>query len=130
MKAIAPNHAQTGLGGSSDPLGLTVWVQVGRGVDVVISSIRTQGFHADLFTGLGIDLTGRRTVGVKSSHHFHTGFAPIADQIVSVATPDAIGMDFASLAYRRKRDGDFHPRVADPLNRDLNRDAKPHTPSN
>lgn len=130
VKAIAPNHAQTGLGGSSDPLGLTVWVQVGRGVDVVISSIRTQGFHADLFTGLGIDLTGRRTVGVKSSHHFHTGFAPIADQIVSVATPGAIGMDFASLAYRRKRDGDFHPRVADPLNRDLNRDAKPHTPSN
>lgn len=126
VKAIEPGFAQTGLGGSSDPLGLTVWVQAGRGVDIVISSVRTQAFNPDLFTGLGIDLSGRRTVAVKSSHHYHTGFAPIADKIIPVATPGAIGMDFASLPYLRKRDRDFHPRVADPLNRG----AKSREPSN
>jgi len=32
-----------------------------------------------------------------------------------VATPGAIQMDFAGLAYVKKRDLSYHPRVADPL---------------
>jgi microcystin degradation protein MlrC len=52
---------------------------------------------------------------VKSSHHFHARFAPIADRIISVATPGAIMMNFAQLDYRKRRDLNFFPRVNDPL---------------
>lgn len=117
VRAVRPDHVQTGLGGSKDALGLSVWVRTDSGVDIAISSIRTQAFHPDLFTGLGIELGGDRVVAVKSSHHFYTGFAPIADRVIAVATPGALNMDFAALPYRKKRDLDFHPRIANPLAR-------------
>ena len=72
-------------------------------------------FCPDAFTGLGIDLDDKRIVAVKSSQHFQGGFAPIAAKIIRVATPGAIQMDFANLAYAKKRDLSYHPRVADPL---------------
>src|SRR5258708_9052204 len=96
-------------------MGLSVWLEVEPGVHLVVNSVRTQAFHPDLFTGLGLDLSEMRLVVVKSSQHFDTGFRPIADLLVSVGTPGAIQMDFANLPYRKKRDMDFHPRPADPL---------------
>jgi microcystin degradation protein MlrC len=115
VRGIREDHEQTGLGGSRQPMGLSVWLEVEPGVHIVVNSVRTQAFHPDLFTGLGLDLTDMRLVVVKSSQHFDTGFRPIADLVVPVGTPGAIQMDFANLAYRKKRDMDFHPRVADPL---------------
>ncbi|HEV7385158.1 MAG TPA: M81 family metallopeptidase [Phenylobacterium sp.] len=115
VRAIREDHAQTGLGGSRQPMGLSAWLEVEPGVHIVVNSVRTQAFHPDLFTNLGIDLAAMRLVVVKSSQHFDTGFRPIADLVVAVGTPGAIQMDFAGLPYRRKRDLDFHPRVADPL---------------
>jgi microcystin degradation protein MlrC len=115
VRAIREDHEQTGLGGSRQPMGLSVWLEVESGVHLVVNSVRTQAFHPDLFTGLGLDLSEMRLVVVKSSQHFDTGFRPIADLVVSVGTPGAIQMDFANLPYRKKRDMDFHPRVADPL---------------
>jgi microcystin degradation protein MlrC len=81
-------------------------------------SIRTQTCSPDAFSGLGIDLTNKRLIVVKSSWHFHAMFGPIADRVVPVATPGAIQMDFASIDYRKKRDLDFFPRVRDPLGLD------------
>ncbi len=114
VRAVKADHTQTGLGGSTSDLGLSVWLEIG-GVDVVVASIRTQVFSPDAFTGLGIDLSGKRVVAVKSSQHFQGGFAPIADTVIQVATRGAIQMDFAALPYLKKRDLNFHPRVADPL---------------
>lgn len=114
VRAISEAHDQTGLGFSRVPMGLSVWVSA-DGVDIVLNSIRTQTFAPDAFTGLGIDLTDKRLIAVKSSHHFHAAFAPIADRIIPVATPGAIQMDFANIPYRRRRDLNFFPRVADPL---------------
>ncbi|MET0272310.1 MAG: M81 family metallopeptidase [Phenylobacterium sp.] len=114
VRAVRENHDQTGLGASRTAMGLSVWIEVG-GIDVVLNSIRTQVFSPDAFTGLGIDLAAKRIVAVKSSQHFQAGFAPIADKVIAVATPGAIQMDFASLAYAKKRDLSFYPRVADPL---------------
>ncbi len=96
-------------------MGLSVWIEVEPGIDIVVGSIRTQGFHPDLFTGLGVDLEAKRLVVVKSSQHFETGFAPIADLVLPVATPGTLQMDFAAIAFRKKRDMDFFPRLADPL---------------
>jgi microcystin degradation protein MlrC len=114
VHGIAEDFRQSGLGTSKTRMGLTVWLRI-DGIDVVVNSIRTQVFSPDAFTGLGIDLGDKRIVAVKSSQHFQGGFAPIAAQIIRVATPGAIQMDFANLAYAKKRDLNYHPRVADPL---------------
>ena len=114
VKALRSNHDQQGLGPSRAQLGDAAWIEAG-GIDVILSSARTQVFAPDAFTGLGMSLEGRRVVAVKSSRHFEAGFKPIADRIVTVATPGAIQMDFAAIAYRRKRVLDFFPRVPDPL---------------
>jgi microcystin degradation protein MlrC len=117
VKALRDNHDQHGLGPSRAQLGDAAWIQTG-GIDVVLSSVRTQVFAPDAFTGLGMTLEGRRVVAVKSSRHFEAGFKPIAERLVAVATPGAIQMDFAAIPYRRKRDMDFFPRVPDPLGLD------------
>ncbi|MET0504530.1 MAG: M81 family metallopeptidase [Luteibacter sp.] len=114
VRAVLEAHAQIGLGGAPEPLGLSVWLH-SDGIDIVVISIRSQVFSPDAFTGLGIDLAGKRIIAVKSSHHFHARFAPIADHILSVATPGAIQMDFAGIAYVKRRDWNYFPRVADPL---------------
>ena len=114
VRAVKADHSQTGLGGSTSALGLSVWLEI-DGVDVVVASVRTQIFSPDAFTGLGIDLSGKRLVAVKSSQHFQGGFAPIADKVIQAATRGAIQMDFAALPYAKKRDLNYHPRVADPL---------------
>ncbi|THD81688.1 MAG: M81 family peptidase [Phenylobacterium sp.] len=114
VRAVSERHDQAGLGNSRTKMGLSVWIEV-DGVDVVVNSIRTQVFSPDAFTGLGIDLEGKRLVAVKSSQHFHAGFAPIAAKIIRAATPGAIQMDFAGLPYVKKADLSFYPRVDDPL---------------
>ncbi len=111
VRAIRPQFAQPALAGSIEPLGLSVWAET-EGVDVVITSIRSQVFSPEAFTGLGIDLTSKRLVVVKSSQHFQAGFAPIADQIIHVATPGTLQMNFAEIPYRHRRDLDFFPRTS------------------
>lgn len=119
VRAVKPQHDQGGLGPTRVAMGLSAWIEVegarGGHVDVVVNSQRTQVFTPDAFTGLGIDLAGKKLVVVKSSWHFQAGFAPIADLLLPVATPGAIQMDFAAIEYRKKRDMVFFPRVPDPL---------------
>jgi microcystin degradation protein MlrC len=114
VRAVREGHHQAGLGTSRSKMGLSVWIEVG-GIDVVLNSVRTQVFSPDAFTGLGIDLSGKKIVAVKSSQHFQTCFAPIAAKVIRAATPGAIQMDFASLPYVKKLDLNYFPRVADPL---------------
>jgi microcystin degradation protein MlrC len=114
VRAIREAHFQTGLGGGKVDLGLAVRVQVG-GIDVVVSSIRTQVFHPDAFTGLGIEMSGLKCIAVKSTQHFRTGFDALADHVIYVATPGALNLDFASIVYRKRRNEPYYPRVHDPL---------------
>ena len=117
VRAIRERHDQVGLGMSRCQMGTSVWFDC-AGVDVVVNSIRTQVFSPDAFTGLGIDLDGKRLVAVKSSNHFRAGFAPLAARMIAVATTGAIQMNFAEIDYQRRRDLHFFPRVHDPLARD------------
>ena len=116
VKAFVPGHSQQDLGPARCPMGDAVWLEIG-GIDVVVMSIRTQTFSPDAFTGLGIDLGSKSVIAVKSSWHFQANFAPIADELIPVATPGALQMDFAAIDYRKKRDQEFFPRVPDPLGR-------------
>lgn len=97
-------------------LGTAVWLSTGAkgDIDIVINDSRTQTFHPEAFTGLGIDLGSRRYVCVKSSNHYRAGFAPIASRIVPVATPGAITPDFTAIPYTR-RAPNYWPKVEDPF---------------
>lgn len=102
--ALARSAKMTGLGGTVQPMGDVAVVAIG-GVRVVLNTTRTQGFAPDLFTQFGIDLATTKIVVVKSSQHFHAGFAAIARKVVYVETPGSVTMHFAALAYRRARRG-------------------------
>lgn len=114
VRGISSDHAQIGPSGGRREMGDAVWLAIDGGIDIGVCARRIQTFSPDAFTGLGIDLSTKRIVAVKSSHHFHTRFAPIADRIIHVATPGAMPMTFETIPYT-KRDGIFYPRVADPI---------------
>jgi microcystin degradation protein MlrC len=116
VRAVASQHAQSGLGGIADPLGAAAWVHA-DGIDLVLVSLRSQVYARDAFSALGLDPAQRRLVVVKSTQHFLADFAPIARAVFYVATAGAIAPDFARIPYR-KRALDYWPRIADPLGLD------------
>lgn len=112
VKAVIDEHYQTGIG-LRWPLGRTVWARGARGLDLILTSIRSQPFDPSCLEKLGVDLTARRLIVVKSIQHFHAGFAPVArGGIVYVAAPGALNPDFATIPYRKKSP-DFWPRRDD-----------------
>jgi microcystin degradation protein MlrC len=122
LKAISPAHEQSGLSGSRVKLGPSAWIAIGP-IDLVITSIRSQTFSPDAFTGIGIDLAEKSVIIVKSSFHFEAAFRKLSNTILHVSTPGTLSLDFANLPYR-VRDKDYWPR-----NRSLS--SSPNTePSN
>ena len=99
--AVNEEGLQRGLTGKlSEPLGLAVAVRVG-GIDVVINSIRQQVFSPECFTALGIDLSEKRLVVVKSTQHFQAAFAPVAGAMIYCNAPGSLNMDLSTLPYKR-----------------------------
>jgi len=109
---IAEDNTQS-LGGATMSLGTIAWVEA-NGVHLLINDLRTQVFHPEAFTSLGLDLSAMRIVIVKSTQHFYAGFESIASRIIHADTPGPLSTDFASIPYRN-RDGNFWPRVEDPF---------------
>jgi microcystin degradation protein MlrC len=112
VRAIADDHTQGALG-ARERLGRCAWVEAPGGLHIVLSSIRTQVYGTDAFTGLGITLEDKALVVVKSTQHFHAQFAPLAKAVIYVSTPGALTLDFADIPFRL-RDLEFWPRVEDP----------------
>jgi microcystin degradation protein MlrC len=65
-------------------------------------------------TKLGLDVAQRKLVVVKSTQHFHAGFAPIAKAILYATPPGALSSDFAAIAYTKLKKP-YWPRVKDPF---------------
>lgn len=101
------------FGPATTGLGDTVWIEA-DGVHIVLSTRRTQTFHPEVFTALGLDPTTMKYVVVKSSQHFYDAFAPIASEVIHLATPGAIPPDYTIIPYT-KRDNNFWPRTANPF---------------
>lgn len=99
VKGLAQDAKQLAFGASQDRMGDTAWIEA-EGVDIILSSIRTQCFDPLAFSHLGLDPTQRKALVVKSINHFRAGFAPIAREVIAVGTPGALDMDFARLPYR------------------------------
>ena len=103
-------------------IGNVVLVESEEGVRVAINDVRTQVFHPDAFADLGIDLTDCPVIVVKSTQHFHAGFAPLAGEILYVRTASAVSFEGPVSPYRH-RDGDYWPAVEWPTAIKLRRDA-------
>jgi microcystin degradation protein MlrC len=113
VKKIILDGMQPALSGDV-PIGDAVWVQLENGIDLVLISNRTQTFHPGAFEQFGIDVKAKAIVVVKSTQHFHAGFAPIAGEILHVEAPGAMRSDFADIPFQKVR-GPYWPRVADPF---------------
>jgi microcystin degradation protein MlrC len=113
VRRVVPRLLQTGLSGGQADFGEAAWIEA-EGIDIVVTALRSQTFAPDAFGNLGLDVRGRRLVVVKSTQHFYAAFAPIARDILYVATPGAIAPDFARIPYTQ-RTTPYWPRVADPF---------------
>ncbi|MBZ9739902.1 MULTISPECIES: M81 family metallopeptidase [unclassified Mesorhizobium] len=96
------------------PLGDAVWVTTDSGIDLVINTVRTQVFHPECMTALGLDPARKRIIIVKSNYHFQAGFAPIARRILFCAPPGATQPNFASIPYTKLKTP-YWPKVEDPF---------------
>lgn len=113
VKKIILDGMQPALSGGV-PIGDAIWVQLDNGVDLVLISNRTQTFHPGAFEQFGIDVKSKAIIVVKSTQHFHAGFAPIAGETLHVEAPGAMRSDFADIPFQKVR-GPYWPRVADPF---------------
>ncbi|HXF63941.1 MAG TPA: M81 family metallopeptidase [Caldilineaceae bacterium] len=99
---IALNAAQQ-FGQGANKMGDAVALHGPNGLDIVVNSHRTQTFSPHVFSHVGINPLEKRILVVKSMQHFYAGFAPIAAEILYVATPGALAPDFRLLDYRKAR---------------------------
>jgi microcystin degradation protein MlrC len=88
------------FGTSVVPLGDAAAVRIGD-LDIVLNSNRSQAFSPDLFTNLGIDITRKRVLIVKSTNHFHGAFAPVAAEIHYAAVEGPYPNNPAKTQYTR-----------------------------
>lgn len=112
VRAIKHNAVQH-LGTAAMGMGTCVWLE-SNGVHIVVNTRRTQTFHPEAFENLGMDLSTMKYVVVKSSQHFYDGFAPIADEVIHLATPGSITPDFTIIPFT-KRDDKYWPKTENPF---------------
>lgn len=111
VTALNPNLTQIAFGYRL-PLGKAAALRIG-GIDVVIAAAREQVHSPDCFTELGIDLTSKRLVVVKSAQHFYAQFNKMAAKIIYAVAPGVTSVDFSTFDYTRL------PRPIWPLDRDV-----------
>ncbi len=116
VRRIVEDATQS-FGEAKVPVGDAVWVSaVGdapSGLDIVLISVRCQTFNPDAFSGLGIDVSRKHVVVVKSTQHFYAGFEPIAREIHYVAGPGAMNMRFEALEFESFTDP-YWPKTPNP----------------
>lgn len=83
-------------------LGPSVAISIGN-VDIVLATGRSQTFSPPAFTELGIDLSTKKVVVVKSSNHFYAAFSKIAAKIHYLDTGGPFPSDPSKIAYTKLR---------------------------
>jgi microcystin degradation protein MlrC len=112
VRAIVENHTQFGLN-ARYPMGCGVWVQADNGIDIVLVTQRGQVLAPEAFEGLGIQLSDKKLVVVKSAQHFFATFGAIAAETIYVGAPGSTAKDFKAIPYKKRR-LDFWPLIEDP----------------
>jgi microcystin degradation protein MlrC len=96
------------------PAGTVVALRCGT-IDIVVSSERCQCFCPSIFSDLGIDPSRKRLLIPKSVQHFYRAFAPIAGEVIYMATPGAVAPDPKLIPYHRLDKSNMYPWVENPL---------------
>ena len=105
--------ATQSFGDATMGMGTAVWLSSDAGIDLILNTARTQVFHPNGMTQLGIDPADYKGIAVKSTQHFYAGFAPIAWRIAYLACEGAIPPDFAAIPYARFT-APYWPRMDNP----------------
>jgi len=87
------------LGPALEPLGRMVWLRLQGEIDLVINDLRIQVYHPEVFEQMGIDLSQKHLVVVKSLFHFYTSFAEIASDVIFCATPGRVNPNTARIEF-------------------------------
>jgi len=118
VKGLATDATQP-FGGGTQKLGDVAWLRAGdatddaKAIDIIVTSERVQAFDPACFSTAGLDPMKPRALVVKSTQHFYAGFAPIASEVLYVATPGCGSMVFAEIEHPLVT-ADLWPRVANP----------------
>jgi microcystin degradation protein MlrC len=118
VKGLATDATQP-FGGGTQKLGDVAWLRAGdatddaKAIDIIVTSERVQAFDPACFSTAGLDPMKPRALVVKSTQHFYAGFAPIACEVLYVATPGCGSMVFAEIEHPLVT-ADLWPRVANP----------------
>jgi len=100
VTAVRRDARQHGLAGKyTESLGDAVAIHA-DGIDIVLNTRRQQVFSPECFTELGIDLSDKRLVVVKSTRHFRAWFDTIAAETLICDAPGALHSDLARLPYQ------------------------------
>ena len=75
------------------------------GVRIAVGSRKVQAADQEIFRHLGVESAEMRLLALKSSVHFRAHFAPIAEEILVVASPGPNPAGLGRLDYRRLRPG-------------------------
>lgn len=102
VKALLPDHEQTGLGGTRTHMGDSVLVEA-DGIEILLVTLRNQAMGTDLFTSAGCDLAGKKIVVVKSSQHFYASYSQVAKHVIYADAPGSVTSDLNTLPYRKLR---------------------------
>lgn len=119
------NELHNSLNQIDVPLGAAAGIKVhlgdnidtapGRGIDIVLTHRRGQGYAPSIFSQVGIDPERKHILVVKSTQHFHAGFAPISKQILYAGDLGALTGDMKQIPLRRADTARLWPFVDDPF---------------
>ncbi|SFZ86502.1 Microcystin degradation protein MlrC, contains DUF1485 domain [Devosia enhydra] len=93
-------------------LGPAAAISIGS-LDIVLATGRAQTFSPPVFTKLGIDLSKKKIVVVKSSNHFYAAFAPIAAEVIYLNTGGPYPYDLSKVKLEKVR-RPFYPLDPEP----------------
>lgn len=88
-----------------------------RGIEIVLTSVRTNVYSPGFFTQHGVTLEDKQVIGVKNLYKHTDVFAPLVQNQYYVATPGLCQPDFARLDFT-KLTRPIWPFDPDPLNLD------------
>ncbi|MCW4048505.1 MAG: M81 family metallopeptidase [Candidatus Bathyarchaeota archaeon] len=95
------NEGPMGTGSESDS-GPTAVLEIG-GNDVIVTTKRIQPLDLALYKNLGIDVTEKKFVVVKSSVHFRASHEPVAAQVIELDTPGLTSPRLAGFGFKNIR---------------------------
>lgn len=84
------------------------------GIDIVVSSVRSQCFSPCIFEDLAVNVSSKLLLVIKSTQHFYDAFLPIASEIIYMAAPGAVPPIVKQIPYERMMTTDKYPWVENP----------------